>query len=265
MKLAARRRGHELVGSVPGEGVRTEQCSRTLRRGLDSRWDDPTVSHARATKSQLLFERFCHDHGLNCRPIPVGPSRTADYRIEVAGHEVVAEVKQLDPNRRDRAAALAIEAGGVGEFGGEAGSRIRHVIDKGKQQISALARGRHPGILVVYNNVLVCPTYTDPMFVMIAMYGHLTVDLELPVAGGGPPKVRQVRHGAKSKVSATSNTSLSALCVMTADEAARVFLAFYHNKFAALRFAADWLRAPEVKHYGLPNDAGRSVRAWAEI
>jgi hypothetical protein len=223
------------------------------------------MNPALVTTSQHLLERFCRENGLGCEAIPVGSSRTADYLLQVDGHEVVAEVKQLDPNPQDRAAAHALRTGGTALTGGEAGSRLRHLIDKGKKQVAGLARDRCPGLLVIYNNVPECPSYTDPMFLMVAMYGHLTVDYELPPAGTGPPRVSGVRHGAKNKLSPSSNTSLSAICVLQADDGQQVRLTFYHNRFAAIPFPPDWLRTPCVRHHGILTDTRRSVREWTEL
>ena len=223
------------------------------------------MTQAVRTKSQVLFERFCTQHGLGCTAIPVEHTRTADYRVIVQGHEIVAEVKQLDPNAQDRASSRALKSGGIGKYGGEAGSRIRHMIDKGKEQVANLARDRSPGLLVIYNNVPECPTYTDPMFVMIAMYGHLTLELELSSSVAGPPKAKALRHGAKNKMSPCSNTSLSAVCVLQERDDGQLLLTCYHNRFAAIPFDAEWLRVPEVRHFGHPPGSGRFVKEWTEL
>lgn len=54
------------------------------------------------TVSEELFQAFCEEHGLSCKPIPrMEGEPTADYWIKVSGHDVAVEVKQLDPTRKD--------------------------------------------------------------------------------------------------------------------------------------------------------------------
>jgi hypothetical protein len=223
------------------------------------------LAAAKLTKSQHLFEAFCVEQGISCTPIAPASTRTPDYRIRVAGNPVVAEIKQLNPNASDRAAARAMAHGRPGGFGGEAGSRIRHLIDKGKMQVANLARGRCPGLLVIFNNVEACPSYTDPMFVMVAMYGHLTLDYLLHSDPSIPPTTIRVRHGLKNKVSPSSNTSLSAVCILQERSDGRALLTFYHNKFAAIPFGPEWLRAPEVWHYGITSDTRATVSFWTPL
>ena len=216
------------------------------------------------TISETLFEAFCRDHGIVATPIARESLRTPDYHIDVGGHRAIVEVKQIEPNADDRAHEEAIERDEVEVRSYPIGKRVRQEITDGKRQIRNLAKGRCPGLLVLYNNVPFGQTHTDPMMILLAMYGQLVVDMAVPADKRVSPYVAGSRFGGSRSVTQTDNTSLSAIGVLH-DLDHRPALTFYHNSFAEYPFEPDWLRSRQVHHYGVSQTTSSEFRNWVEV
>lgn len=123
------------------------------------------------TISEELFEQFCREHGVPASRIPRQPDlSTADYRCQMSGQQIIAEVKQLDPNKED-GVALRRGLNGIPGMQWAGGDRVRAAIKEARPQLKQSAEGKFPGLLVLYNNVPVAPGYTDPFMVLHAMHG----------------------------------------------------------------------------------------------
>jgi len=48
------------------------------------------------TFSEKLFEEFCRSNGIACTRVRTAREPTPDFDIELAGHIVTCEVKQID-------------------------------------------------------------------------------------------------------------------------------------------------------------------------
>ena len=218
------------------------------------------------TKSETLFEEFCAEHKLRCVPIPRASDRTPDYDVYFGEHQVVAEIKQIDPTPEEAEKIAKFESGEVRglTFGGEAGKRVRQEITDARQQLKR-AKGKFPALLILYNNAEPI-SYSDPMFVLLAMYGELTLPLTIP-PGGGTPIAGDLRFGGNRRVTKTDNTTLSAICVLIHDMKGRLLLTFYHNYFAAKPFDPKWLQGERVRHYFLPKSQAESGQYtfWVDI
>lgn len=217
------------------------------------------------TTSEELFEGLCARLGVECHPIPTAATRTADYELVVAGNRVVAEVKQLDPNPADRRDQQALGRGEIVLRAYDPGKRIRQDIRSGRAQIRALAKDQCPGLLVIFNMVSVAPLHTDPMAVLLAMYGQLQVRVAIPRAPGAEPSVVSSRFGPKRSMNEAHNTTISAVCVLYETLDREPAVNFYHNAFAAMPFNPDWLRHPLVKHYGIRDAASHRFEDWSEL
>jgi len=127
------------------------------------------------------------------------------------------------------------------------------------------AKGKFPALLVLYNNAEPI-SYCDPMFILLAMYGELTLPLMIP-GGGEPPIAGDLRFGGNRRVSKTDNTTFSAVCVLVHDPQGHLILAFYHNYFATLRFDPTSLQGEHVRHYFLPRSEAESGKFsfWVDI
>jgi hypothetical protein len=216
------------------------------------------------TKSEILFEQFCEEHQLKCVPVPRTSGRTPDYDVYFREHQVVVEIKQIDPTPEEAERIARWEAGEMITFGGEAGKRVRQEITDARKQLKR-AKGKYPALLVLYNNAEPI-SYSDPMFILLAMYGELTLPLMVP-AGGGTPIAGELRFGGKRRVTTTDNTTLSAVCVLIHDMNGRLIMTFYHNYFAAKTFDPSWFSGERVRHYFLAKEQAETGRYdfWVDI
>ena len=226
------------------------------------------------TISEQLFEEFCADHGIPFEPVPRAATRTPDYDLSIVSHRAIAEVKQIEPNDDDLRAQQALDEGSHASLSGEAGKRVRQVITNSKVQIHELAKGICPGLLVIYNNAgQFSVHHTDPMFVLVAMYGHLQARLRISWpssashASGEQPSVVSLedkRFGGKRRVTEADNTSISAVCILYRSADGKPGLNFYHNAFAAQPFDPNWLRGERVRHYVIKDAPSHRFETWSE-
>lgn len=212
------------------------------------------------TLSERLFEEFCRGHGLSFDPVTRAACRTPDYDVWFGDRQVVVEVKQLEPNAEDRAQLLKLEAGGPATFGGEAGKRVRQEITDAKKQLRSRAKGRFPGLLVLYNTAPLI-SYLDPMFILLAMYGELTATIDRS-SNAEKRTIQALSFGRKRSVSTSQNTTISAVCVLVENPEGHPTLTFYHNRFAALPFDPSWLRGELVRHYVLTTPSAKEFEFW---
>jgi hypothetical protein len=217
------------------------------------------------TESEALFEELCAHLGISCAPIAVGQDPTPDYELTLASTTVVVEIKQLNPNDEDREHERQLLAGKVGEYSINPGKRIRQLISRGKGQIRALAKDRNPAVLVVYNNIPLGHVYTDPMCILMAMYGYITVPVEVPPSPAESPRFLDPRFGPKRSLTEEHNTSISALAVLYRDQQQRPGINFFHNSFAAMPLNPDLIRAESVRHYRAPTVASGEFQFWMEV
>lgn len=223
----------------------------------------PSANRHKRPKSELLFERFCRERGVDFELIPVAKRRrTPDYKFFPAGKLIVVEIAQLDPNNNDRRYSDKQKTGDSG-IGGTIGQRIRQKITDKADQLKAVSRGMVPAILVLYNNTEVC-SYTRPEHVRAAMFGFDTYVLAVP---SDPSKsvsvVDRFRKGAR--MTAQSNTSLSAIAVLEEDSAGNLTLKVYHNVNATNRISPAVLNLADVEQYALEDQIPGQLQKWARI
>lgn len=115
---------------------------------------------------------------------------------------------------------------------------------------------------MLYNNVPYQPTLTDPMFVLMAMYGQVAISIEVPASPQEPPRVGRTQFGGKRRMTAGQNTSISAVSILQGEGFAKKRLTFYHNLFAANPFEPDWLRSDAVCHYTVKDPASGKFEDW---
>ena len=137
------------------------------------------------TISEILFERFCQATDIPFRRVPTESAterRTPDYELRLGDLEVLAEVKQVDPNPEEKEARQRFEgAKATIEWQSELGARLRKKISEANSQLKSQVKSCQPAILVIYNNVNVLYGFTDPHNVMAAMYGQYEFVIGKPV------------------------------------------------------------------------------------
>jgi len=218
------------------------------------------------TTSEGLFEKVCADVGIGCTPVDEGKSPTPDYELDWAGHRVVAEVKQFDPNDEEAESLERMEAGGISGVSAKPGHRIRKAIGYAAPQLKALSKGASPAMVVVYNNSG-AGQHTDPYSVATAMQGFDVVPVLVPEAPSIPPQFQDARSGPIGrKMRADANTTISAVGVLrTPDPSGIPHLLVYHNRHARNPIDPDWGRHPRVKHLRLRDGATSSLDEWVEV
>ena len=80
-------------------------------------------------------------------------AKTPDYELVIDGWKIIAEVKEITRNKKEQESDRLLEERVYGNaLKVEPGARVRKKINVSSPQIKAKTKGRHPGILVLYNN-----------------------------------------------------------------------------------------------------------------
>ena len=219
------------------------------------------------TLADQLFERFCARVGIKATPIPTGGKKTPDYRLSVTGQEVIAEVKQLDPNDEEKA-DLAKFTKGVGSgYWAVPGNRVRRELSKANTQLATLAKGRCPALVVVYNNVFLC-FHTDPYNVRVGMYGVEQVVVAVSGDANVSPQYVGLKFGPKRKMTPEHNTTISAVGVLTLNPPGDLQspqLIVYHNVYARQPLYPELLRPYGILQFTLPRGSPNASRDWTAV
>ena len=217
----------------------------------------------RVTRSEAVFEDFCRLHGIPCERITVGTTRSPDYRIFPCGEAVICEVKEIEPTREEKQAQAALERGEPVSFGGIVGARVRKKITDGAPQIRKYAKGRCPGVLVLWEADWV-PHHLTAYNIKAAMYGFDAIVYAVPKDPEKAPYPVDRKSGGKRRVTDSHNTSLSAVAALrTIDD--RIECRVYHNVFAAIRLRPALLQLPDVWHYKLRQGQVGQFDEWEHI
>lgn len=201
-------------------------------------------------RAEELFENWCCRVGITCNRIPTQDGRrTPDYKLVVNGKTIIAEVKDVEENREEKANKRRINEDvekcgiGIGEAErGTPGKRIQGKINK--SQISSwLQQEEHsgPAILVLHET----DTYKHlkPEDVMAAMYGELTAELR---ASASEIRPGPMKSGGKRKMTEDSNVSISAIMTLTQTAADQINVNVYHNCHA--KYPLQTLDFPDTRH-----------------
>jgi hypothetical protein len=205
--------------------------------------------------------------GLSVSRIATGAERTPDYRLSVAGQEVIAEIKQLDPNDAEKADIVRFNEGKSGGYSALPGERIRRELSKANKQLAPLAKGHCPAIAVIYNNVFL-RSHTNPYHVRVAMYGVEQVLFAVP----NDPRQRAhfvgVKFGPKRKMTPDHNTTISAVGVLVLNppgDPQSPQLIIYHNIYAKVPLDPELLRRYGLPQFTLPSGPSSMSREWIPV
>jgi len=179
---------------------------------------------ATLTKSEALFADLCASRKVPCKRIEEGITRTADYEVTLDGVLAYVEVKQLDPNKRDRKVNAQLDAVSVAPT-----KRVRDAIGKSYDQLKSYGERGHPCVVVLFNNAGFL-RYIDSFTVTSAMFGGFGFRIALD-------KYRTIRlssHGFFGGRKLTRDTcrGISAVCVLESGGLEGLRLTAYHNPFA---------------------------------
>ena len=205
-----------------------------------------------------LFERLCAQLALDFDRLPesgvLGEQRP-DFAVRGAdGTAFYAEVKTISPTPEEAEQIRRVDRGGIGEFGGTPGSRLRSLITKVNGQLKALARDARPGVLVVFNPELSLSWHTEPYAVLTAMRGLDVVDVHVPRDARLAPQFGPVRPGPRKMMTDRANTSTSAVFCPREVAGGEWLVDVFHNRYAARPLSARAVVGAGVRHWSLSSN-----------
>lgn len=184
--------------------------------------------------SELLFEDYCERAGIQWKRIEEGHGKTPDYQLLVDGRKIIAEVKEITRNKEERESDRLLKERGYGKALVEKpGARVRKIMDS-SLQIKARTAGRHPGLLVLYDDGQIAG-HLDRYHIMTAMHGLEVVSMAVPRDRSIRPYSTGTRFGPNKKMTDDANTSISAIGALVVTAPDRIVeFHVYHNPFAAV-------------------------------
>ena len=217
-------------------------------------------------KSVVLFEEFCELHRLNFIPLPETDQKTPDYMLSISGEGILVELKELEPNEKEKDFLKLREQGKIKTIGCKPGKRLRDKIRAANKQLKQGQSGNPiPTLLVVFNNTP-CRFHTDPYSVMTAMQGMDTIEIEVPQNKSESLKWGETRSGKEKAMRADANTSISAIGILRVVNSDYVHLDVYHNRYSTCTLDPSLLATPGIFHFRLSKGAKNSIdNTWEEV
>ena len=217
-----------------------------------------------ATKSEILFEKFCADTKIQCVPVPrVTNQKTPDYDLIFGTLKVVAEVKEIERNDEEKESDRLLELRGYGNLtGGVPGQKVRQKIQSSSPQIKARAHGQYPSILVLYEQHF-AGVILEPYHIRVAMYGLETFIFAVPEVD--PTYVVAKKLGPRRKMTPDANTSISAIATLHQLQTGDVKLYVYHNDFAAIPLSPAVLAPYPIGQFRLGEAEPGGFPQWEAI
>jgi hypothetical protein len=218
------------------------------------------------TESETYFEAFCRRNGFELLPVPVGVDKTPDYTLTTGGRLIVVEVKEVQPTPDEvESERLAVERGYGNVISRTPGKQVRKKITDCAPQLRARTHGQHPGLLVLWERGHCAGRHTEPYHISVAMEGFEQMVLTVPpIASGESPSVVGMKHGGSRKMTATANTSISAVALLCTPGPDRMLLQVFHNRHAAVPLDPALLKSPEVAHFAARMQPPHRTE-WIEI
>lgn len=214
-----------------------------------------------ATISEELFEKLCAAQGFNCSRIPENSNenaKTADYVVSLGSLALITEVKQLDPNDKDKKLA---EVWGTENSPGMVApsNRIQGLLEEGYPQVKISSEKTYPTMIVVYNNSGRW-NYIDTFTVAKAMFGSYGIVLGLQ----SNQTIAVTGQGYLGKRKVTKNTfrSLSVVGVLKHGQSDTLIVDCYHNPFALIPINPSLLAGLANEQYMHTNPHERGFVSW---
>lgn len=211
------------------------------------------------TKSELLLERFCRENSIRFdRLEPDNVQKTPDYDVFPEGNRVMVEVKELTPNKSEKAVFEKARLQGSAGAACDPRARIRQKISQANRQLRARSNGTVPTLLVLYDNGTLGGI--DRTDVKNAMYGDETLRLTLSdnvIVGA----TNQLAGG--RKCTPTDNRSLSAVAIVFFADSLK--LSVFHNVFAKCPLPVGWFNTRGCRQFSINLDEVDGLPDWYEL
>ncbi|WP_166213154.1 hypothetical protein [Cognatiluteimonas telluris] len=180
------------------------------------------------TVSEILFEKHCNIRGIRFGRIAEGELKSPDYWVQIRRRPIVAEIKQLDANEKDRLRETfdsCVESG----LGLAPAKRVRQKLAEAYMQLRAHAKRGVAAIVVVYNNAGLI-NFIDEFTVTKAMFG--SPQLYLALNQKGFFTLAGEAFGPGQKLTKNTCRGISAVCVLETGGAKETHMSAYHNPYA---------------------------------
>jgi hypothetical protein len=214
------------------------------------------------TISEVLFESFCKERGIECRRVETTETRTPDYEIRLASGPAAVEVKQLEAGTDDMSLLNNVRHGRAVSHWVNMG-RPREALLDGARQLRAYARGIMPGIVVLFDTAGGLLGYLGGDSMGHSMYGPRQV--HFAYGKNGEAEVVGASLGGGRVATESHNTTLSAAGVLRLFQDGRMSLAMFHNCFAALPVNPGEFRVPDVEHFIWATEGEDAPPRWTKV
>lgn len=215
-------------------------------------------------KSRELFESMCRRLGIRCERIPEGEKPTPDYNIFPCGEQVACEIKEINPNEKDKEYERDMREGRSASYhSSDIGDRVRNKINKAAPQLQESSHEGYPTLLVLYNNTW-ASWHTEYHHIKAAMYGYDTVIMGVPQNSSRSPYTKDRKSGPGKKMTPKHNTSISAIGVIEPHEDT-VRLIIYHNVHARNPLRLSLIQGEAVTHLELGEKQPGQFDEWQVV
>jgi hypothetical protein len=221
------------------------------------------------TQSEQWFEDYCASNGLVWRRVVEENSRTPDYELTIDGQRVIAEVKEIHPNKEEEESARLVSKRGYGlVLSHTPGNRVRNKIGDSSAQIKARTCDVYPSILVLCDLKNGCGQVAgnlDPYNIRVAMYGLERVHVVAPRDRDQTAYAAAMSYGPKRKMTEEDNNSISAIGVLSTPNPGEIVLHVYHNKFATVRLDPRLLASRGIAQFRLEDEVPSETAKWEKL
>lgn len=214
---------------------------------------------ANKTTSELLIEQFCEINRINYKRIEPDGKEIPDYDFTIDNRKIVVEVKQMDPNPEESKKIEEFNTSETATIRTELGKRVRGKITDCRRKFRERTQGKHPSILVLYDNVKY-HKHTEPHDILAAMYGQPYFPVEYLKSN---VRIGNMKHGPKRKMTESTNNSISAIGVLKKKKDGNPTLTIFHNKYSDVQLDYKLFANFSVKQYAV-EDINNSM-TWKEL
>ena len=217
------------------------------------------------TISEREFEAFCNARRIPFERVPATTTRTPDYELVLGSTRVVVEVKETEPNAEERESDRLVAIRGYGNaVGTTPGDRVRKMVQSCSSQLKTHSKGVNPTLLVAFDRGRAAG-HVESYHIRVAMYGLEQVHIAVPPIGRGRPTARGISHGPKRKMTATDNTSISAIAALVMSGPTTHHLFVYRNRFAKVPLDPALLQQFGISHFDIATSEDGAASEWVEI